>query len=183
MKIEKKYLILSCIFLLVVGKIFLYNSKANCKMVYKISNIQDVVQLFPKTPNEIKQCADRAMKDINAQVEKIIKIQDSERTFDNTMREFDKIAYFTMPVSASIHALENLSPDKAIRDTAHEVSLELSNFLVDKVSLNVDLYKALNAYYMGNSKKENLSTKQKQLNSYILLWKKYYPRNLVQKVI
>lgn len=161
MHINKKLtlLFLSCISILLITFFFI-NKKVLYKMTYKINNINDLFELFPKSPEQIKCCAKQCKQDIDAKIQKILDIPENERNFENTAKALDSLGLLFTPVLSSIQALENLSPDKSIRETAYQVSLELNNFIVDKVSLNVDLYKAFKAYVNGNAKKEKLDANQ-----------------------
>ncbi len=122
----------------------------------KISTLSDVVKLFPKSPNQIEDYANECMKIIEAEVKKIINIPDNKRTFENTALALDKIGSYYTPVYSAIYALEVLSPDQNLREKAHETILKLSNFMVDHVSNNIELYKAFKAYAQKNGAGEDL---------------------------
>ena len=54
-----------------------------------------------------------------------------------------------------------LSPEKEIRETAQEEILKIQDFFIEQFSNNVKLYQAIKDYYQSNSKKENLSQREK----------------------
>ena len=141
-----------------IGVIFYF--KAEHKMIYKVNNVHDLIELFPKTPAQIKHNVDKCMQDIECHITKILEVS-GDRNFDNTAKALDAISYFFGPVNATLTALELLSPDKNLREAAHEGILKLSSFLVDKVSTNVELYKAFKNYVENNADKENLDVIQK----------------------
>lgn len=122
----------------------------------KISTSSDVVKLFPKSPEQIEDYANECMRTIEAEVKKIINIPDERRTFENTALALDKIGSYYTPVYSAIYALEVLSPDQNLREKAHETILKLSNFMVDHVSNNIELYRAFKAYAQKDKVSENL---------------------------
>lgn len=130
-------------------------------MIYEVNNIADLFKLFPKTPDEIKFFKQRCIEDLDKHIEKILAIADNKRNFENTAIALDKIYYYYQPVSSTLQAIENLSPDEQMRNTAHNEFLALSDYYVDKISTNLEIYRAFKAYVDGNAKIETLNEQQR----------------------
>lgn len=111
-----------------------------------INSVHDVEKLFPKTPHEINQKKEQCKQLILDGLKEIIAIPADKKALENTVIALDKIVEQAVILSAPIEALEILSPDKAIRDAAHEASIELSSFIVEQLTTNVDLYKAFKVF-------------------------------------
>ncbi len=108
----------------------------------------DVVNLFTHTPDTIKKRVTRALEQAQKEIEAIIAIPDTQRTFANTAQALDTVsalsdAAILVPV---LSALELVSPDAAIRDAAHVGSLSLREFFIDQLSNNERLYLVFKAY-------------------------------------
>jgi len=151
--------VLSAIILVLLG-IFCFKQRS-VNMIYKVSNQEELLQLFPKSPEEIQNRTDKTIQEVDKIVKEIISIPQKDRTFANTMKAIDSISYYYSPFYSTVYSLEVLSPDKNVRDAAHDAVLKLSNFLIDKVSLNLELYNAVKSYVDGNAQKESLGTVQK----------------------
>lgn len=134
--------------------------KLGHKMTYKVNNSKDLVNVFPKSVDQINKNVDKCIQDIEKHINTILSHR-GNRTFENTAKALDMVSYYITPVHASLTAIEFLSPDKDLRDAAHAGILKLNGFLVDKVTTNVDLYKAFKDYVENQSSKDNLNPEQK----------------------
>jgi thimet oligopeptidase len=129
----------------------------------RIQSIDDVKQLFPKNVQEIKQQTGPYLDQSIKAIEAIFDIPADKRTFQNTAKALDDIvARSNIVIKEGAFAVtEYLHPDKEMRDVAHDAVLKISNFFVDNVSNNKQLYQAFKAYVEGNAKKENLTDEQR----------------------
>jgi thimet oligopeptidase len=131
-------------------------------LVHNLHTVQDVVGLFPRSVQEIQQAAAQHMRSTQAAIDALIAIPDQERTFENTARELDRIGSFSdLPIALqAIYILEYVSPEKEIRDAAHEAVKQISDFEVDIFATNKKLFNAFKAYAQGNALQELLSPEQ-----------------------
>lgn len=129
----------------------------------RINSIDDVKQLFPKTPQEITESMGSYMEQIRKTIEDIIAIPDAERTFANTAKALDdSVSRSDLVIKEGVYAvIEYLHPEKAMRDAAHEAVLAISTFFVDQVGNNKRLYHAFKAYVEGNACVEKLTGEQR----------------------
>ncbi len=129
----------------------------------KESAIEDVRSLFPKSVSEIVAAADEGINLAKREIQQILAIPDSQRTFADTVKKFDDlISFSSLSKSAcAIHILEMVSPDEAIRNAARETIIRIQDFFIDSIGNNLDLYKAFKAYYEGNAGSQSLTQKQR----------------------
>jgi len=132
-------------------------------MSSNIKNKQDIIKLFPKNPDEINNLVKKYITQTKNKIEKIIVLDQEERTYKNTAQELDNLSSIDniSIFFSTLSALEMLSPEKEIREAAHHALLTLQKFWVDNVSNNVKLYKAFKSYANNNQDKENLSEEEK----------------------
>src|SRR5205814_5360837 len=95
-------------------------------------------------------------------IDEIIAISDEERTFLNTAKALDELALSNVAIAHRIYgALELLSPDKEIRDAAHNASIKIEQFWIAQWSSNKKLYRAFMAYADAQKENEGLSDEQR----------------------
>jgi len=132
------------------------------KMTVQIKNVDDLVALFPKTPQEIEEKTERYIEQLKNAIKDIITIPDEKRTYKNTAQALDlavALSHF-LALEAACAVLKEVSPGAAIRKMASKALKQLSSVGIDLISNNVELYRAFKAYAEGNAKKENLAADQ-----------------------
>jgi len=97
-----------------------------------------------------KVCAG-AFKHTSARLDALAAIPAGERTFGNTVREFDFIQSDLETGLAAAVFLKYVSPDAAVRKAAHECDTALRKFDVD-VYTRADLYAAMSQFANGAGK-------------------------------
>lgn len=132
-------------------------------LVHNLRTVQDVIDLFPRSAQEIREMARLHMQTMQRDIDALIALPDQERTFENTARELDRIGSFSdLPIALqAIYILEYVSPDKEIRDAAHEAVKQISDFEVDVFSTNKKLFNAFKAYAQGAALNEQLMPEQR----------------------
>jgi len=129
--------------------------------VCAVKNFDDVINLFPKSTQEIKNRIQQLKKNVHAAVQRIIVVADGKRTFANTAQELDDIGTMISLTVSPLGLLKETSTEKSIRDASYAAILDLQPFLQEEVSKNVKLFKAFKAYFDGNAKKEKLTDEQR----------------------
>ncbi len=125
-----------------------------------IDTIDNLTRLFPKSSEQIKAWTEASMQLARQELDVMLTIPGSERTFNNTVRALDH-SQSKMSRFASLAELASMTnPDKEMRDAGHVASTELSQFSVD-LYLNPDLYRAFHEYYDHNGKTENLTDEER----------------------
>lgn len=105
-----------------------------------------------------------AIQDItNEALKKLIKVNDSKRTFENTMVALDNMYASFDAIASPVYLMSYTHPDSAIRNNALEANTILSMYINDVV-LNEDLYKAIKSYSQMDEAKELSGYKAKFLN-------------------
>jgi len=127
-----------------------------------IKTPQDAINLFPKSPSEIKSRLQTSLAQAKKEIDAIIAIPDAQRTYANTADAFDKVtALCNATVNAAIfNSIDMTNPDETMRNTARESLLAINTFFIDHVSGNKNLYHAFKAYAHGNATQENLNNEQ-----------------------
>ena len=110
----------------------------------KVQRIEDVVALFPKDKQNLDTLVSQALAEANKGLEKIYAIK--ERTFDNTVRAFDRIASKFQIAHTIANVLSLVSPDEHVRAAAQEACSRLQDFAVINFSQNKRLFQALSDY-------------------------------------
>jgi len=137
--------------------------KEDTHMLFRFYASSEVVSLFPLTVAAIQKRSWDTMHKAQKEIDAIIAIPDAQRTYKNTVKALDEVgAISDLAISApTIQVLEMVSPDQEIRNAAHAALIKMQEFMVDALSNNEALYKALAAYAHGNAHKESLSSEEK----------------------
>lgn len=147
----------SCVYLNEEESMQAIKKSSNPKRV--LTSVDDILTLFPKTISEISAYADTALKQVKERVEKLCSLSASERTFDNTVREFDDLLEEFYHVASALNILTMVSPDKAIREHAQAISIGMHQETVD-LFVNPALYKAFQDYNAGRGAQDALTAEQ-----------------------
>lgn len=143
-----------------IGMTSIYFFKGYSHMKCAINTPQDLINLFPKTVDEIATRATQCKEQIITTVNDIIALSSEEKNFDNTFGALDKLQQTITVTTSTLAALEYLSPDKGIRDCAHTTNIALSTYIVEHIATNKKLYRALLDYVDNNMIKEELSAEE-----------------------
>ncbi len=127
-----------------------------------VMNIGDLVRLFPTTVRQIEQQTKAYIRSAKKRIKEIKEVPDDERTFLNTAKALDNVSSLSdLAIFAhATHLVELLSPDKALRDAAHEAMLKINAALIDMFG-DKKLYEGFKAYVQGNAQKEDLTAEQR----------------------
>jgi thimet oligopeptidase len=126
----------------------------------QIQTADSVAALFPKTPDEIDSIYEMVTTTSLEKLQQIIDIAPEERTFENTVLEFDKTLAFFVIHLKRIDAIQNVHPDEAMRNKAEEAALGLTDFIIDQFESNKAVAQAINEYQAGNRLNENLNAER-----------------------
>ena len=101
-----------------------------------------------------KQAREQLEKDLAA----LVAIPAGERTFENTIMGYEKAFDKYSKALGMSGFLSYVSTDKAFRDKAREVEMEISQYMVD-VATRRDIYKAIREYTDTNPKLGSVEAK------------------------
>lgn len=124
-----------------------------------IDTIDYLSALFPRSPEQMIGWSEAAMTLAQQEFKDILAIPADKRTYANTVAALDYSQSKLSTFSGLVHLASMVSPDKAMRDTGHELSTTLSKFSVD-LYYTPALYKAFQAYVDGFGQQEELSSEQ-----------------------
>lgn len=127
----------------------------------KIENKEQLESLFPKSPKEIDEMANCVISQVQDCLKQIYNVKIENRNFENTAKKLDILGSNLGSKAAAISVLEMVSPNKEIREAAHQAAIKLNNFSVDNLSQNKKLYESFKDYAENNAKTENLNDVQK----------------------
>ncbi len=121
---------------------------------------KDIARLFPKTAEQIRRFADFAIQNARQELDSILAIEPEKRTFDNTVYALDASQSKLSRIHAIIEVLSMVSPEKDIRDAAHEKEVAMSKLLVDLYT-EPKLYQAFKDYQDINMKSAGLTGQER----------------------
>ncbi len=127
-----------------------------------VMTIGDLVRLFPNNSRQIKQQTKAYIKAAKKCIKQIKDVPNDERTFANTAKALDNVACLSdlAIFSHAVQLLELLSPDKALRDAAHDALLKIEVALIDMFG-DKKLYQGFKVYVQDNAPKEDLTPEQR----------------------
>lgn len=145
---------------LVIG---IYAKKKEEHMLFRSYKPSEVVSLFPSSAKAIDSQVADALDNAKQLIDAIIAIPSEQRSYENTVKALDTISAISnlAIIAPAIEVLEMVSPDKVIRDAAHNALLKIQNFVVDTISNNILLYRALKEYSQGNGTTQKLTAQEK----------------------
>ena len=151
------------IFLMMLGVLLSGTYVQAMQVIQRCEKREDIVKLFPKDPERIKELVIQFTKEAQKKIDEIISMKKEERTFDTTALALDRVSCFSnlSIFNSCISAVKKLSPDQEVRDIAKEELLNLSKFWIEQVYNNKKLYEAIQEYE-AISEDENLTNMQKR---------------------
>lgn len=109
------------------------------------SNASLVLPVYPLTPAEVKTQADNAIKAADAALATLAAQDPASLTFANTFGAYDTITARVTDAYLIISTVAESALDKAMRDTANEMSVMLQEWSVG-LDYRTELYQALKAF-------------------------------------
>ena len=85
-------------------------------MFEKKQTIDDFMKVYPRTVDEVKNLQKLCINDAQQGLDNVLKIDDANRSFENTARTLDAIQQRFSTVICALHSLEMVSPDDSIRN-------------------------------------------------------------------
>ncbi len=126
----------------------------------RFENINDFIDVFPKSVEDINFRAETIIKKIEDGVKRFLSVKSEERSFDNTARALDKLEYQLSIIDAAIEIFEMVSPDEKICKACHDAAIKLHQFAIQTFS-NREIFRAFKEYVNGNALKESLNLEEK----------------------
>ncbi len=125
----------------------------------KFSDVSSVYALFPKTVEDIQDRANRAIEDSQKELDALLAIPHSERTFANTALAYDRLGSHFGILCSPISVTKMVTNSDEMRQAAQEAILKIQGFAVDAFT-NTEIYNAFKGYLDGNKKNETLSAEE-----------------------
>lgn len=119
--------------------------KKKFDFIPRIEKVEDIQKLFPTSASEINQLVDNTINEAKKQIKALIALPENERSFETVARALDTISSGISITGAALCNLSFVSPDEAVRNAANAGSLKLSEFAVDWLGQNLELYKVFKA--------------------------------------
>lgn len=119
-----------------------------------------ILSVFPETAEEIDAAFELATNEALAGIQQILSIPSGERTFENTVREFDRIAARFYTPWCAVTTLQMVHPDPILRSKAEKVRIAYKEFAIIHFDLNRAIYQAFKEYQNGNGHKEILNAER-----------------------
>jgi thimet oligopeptidase len=128
-------------------------------MVSRISNASDIKNVFPSTVGEIKEKSEFAKRTVLAQLNAIVNAD--EKSWISVGDSLDRIVDLIYPTAAALEVLMYTHPEAEIRQAAQAAVVDITQFLVEHVELNKELYDVFKEYASDVAPKEDLSDEKK----------------------
>lgn len=122
----------------------------------KINNLKQLVSLFPKNPNTIKSTIEEALKVSKNEMDRILKLNPKDYSYENTIRMYDKISSLYSLAHSSISVIKLTHSDESMRKAAEECLSKADKEALD-IFQNKDIYNVFINYEKNNKNKENLT--------------------------
>ncbi len=122
----------------------------------------DIAALFPKAVEELKDRVARAQEKALKAIQDILAVPNAERTWENTVKALDDItgkSDFVLMMNIT-QLLTMVTTDDALRKAAQELVVSMQAFVVENISNNVQLYKALKYYDEHQKQSDELAPDQ-----------------------
>lgn len=141
----------------------LFSAPTNMADLSMIQTEHDVIALFTQTPATIKERVDAAIVKARKQIADLIALSAEHRSYATVAHALDAVSALSdVIIMLNVcEALEYVSPDAAIRESAHEASRTIQAFLVDAIESNVALYHVFKAYAAEVAGQEDLTDEQR----------------------
>jgi thimet oligopeptidase len=127
------------------------------------NSLEGIKTIIQFSPEAISTTTKKLIEQTRAQIDAIIAIPDSKRTFDNTLHALSDVSSLSdLAIFAHMCVLlKEVSPDGAIRAAAEQALIAMQDFEVDVISKNKKLFQSVKAYHDGNAQKETLRPDQR----------------------
>ena len=109
------------------------------------ANVRFELPVWETTVRQIETATGSAMAMGNRRLDAIAALHPEQLTFANTVAALDAAYYPVVQVSGRLDMIHETSPDKALRDAAHEAGRKLQTWLVDS-SFRQDVYRVIKRY-------------------------------------
>ncbi len=126
-----------------------------------IQSTADVVALFPKTPDEIKQLSENTLAKVQQQIQMLIALPLQELTYDNTLRALDRAMDTFSRTTQALEIILLLSPFEQLRTAAQEEIMKLQSASVDLFNQNKALYHIVAHHAQTRAITEKLSPEER----------------------
>lgn len=120
-----------------------------------------VQELFPKTPVELSSRADHAIADARAALAKLLDTPHDARSFETIFGALDHLGANLSSVSSTIHAMQMVHPDEAMRTAAAQKIIEIRQFTIDELAHNEAIYTACKELVARDRFLDSLTTEQR----------------------
>jgi thimet oligopeptidase len=139
-----------------------YNTFKKKFMVSRIENIEDVINLLPQSPQDIRNRTTLYLKEMQEDIEELLGYDVLIRTYSNTVRSFDRLVGLSnVKIWANILQVTELThPNEEMRDAARQARLSIDAFFDEEVKGNRQLFNALQEYDLSKEQKDPLDESQ-----------------------
>ncbi|HEV2916128.1 MAG TPA: M3 family metallopeptidase [Candidatus Babeliales bacterium] len=158
------YIILLFLSILAIGIFLYFMIQPSIVMPIKdhAHRIEDIIKLFSDTPDQIKKNTTHYIEQTRQALDNYVQLPAAQKNFQTSAMALDRLMVSDLMLYQNVlSALEFLSPDANIRETAHESSLEIQRFVVEYVTSNKPLYDAFIAYADTIAPTEQLTDTQR----------------------
>ncbi|HOT14599.1 MAG TPA: M3 family metallopeptidase [Bacteroidales bacterium] len=129
----------------------------------------DLIQFDKFTALQVESATQLVMEDVKKYIAEIAAVDNSKRTFENTMVRYDDMQQRLSSLTNIIYLMAYTHPDDSLREVCQK-NIEVLSKFNNEVNLNEELYKAVKAYSTTNEAKKLTGYKKKALEDMLIFY-------------
>lgn len=107
-----------------------------------VHNMQDASDVLPMTESAIEATAKQSILKFQEELDGFLAIPLENRTFDNTIRAWDRLYNSLMQAKFTLAAVVQVHPEKNVRNTADKAFQEIGQILLETLANHPEIYAA-----------------------------------------
>lgn len=131
--------------------------KCDAQGYRKIDSVSSACALFPKTPEEIIERSTHVQKIVQQQIDRLLALDPAQYSQKTVLQALDKLRADISLEVAIFSLVKSVYPQEEIVAAAEKQCVLLTQFIIEHIDSNRNIYQALKTYHAGAAQKENLS--------------------------
>lgn len=127
------------------------------------SGLVDMLSFFPQSVRDIKRLASGAERLVRSEVRSVIEQRERRRHFGTIILPIDRVLGRVGSTAAILELLMLVHPDATMREAAAEGLMSVKKVVLDELSTNRELYRAVKDYAVSSARQEDALTEDQEL--------------------
>lgn len=129
----------------------------------------DLIQFDKVTSAQVESATKDVMEDVKKYIAEIAAVDNTKRTFENTMVRYDDMQQRLSSLTNVIYLMAYTHPDDSLREICQK-NIEVLSKFGNEVNLSEELYKAVKAYSTTDEAKKLTGYKKKALEDMLIFY-------------